>query len=180
VPPTDQTRYYQEHPPRCLEAFATQAAPPPDGTLDGHGEELNTAFSVRCSCGEAALTILGHSWREPGRHGQLILLSPLRLSCPTCERTALLFDTDLHGYDAELGVSGGTLRGEGEPSPHVCPACDGASFEVVARFEYPDDLFDEEFDESRGHEQDLFTWFSLHGRCTSCGKWSTVAEFEGA
>jgi hypothetical protein len=152
----------------------------PDGPLDGHGEELNTAFALRCSCGQADLVILGHPWREPGRHGGLVILSPLQLSCPACSRTSPLFDTDLHGYDAELGMGGGMLRGEGQPSPYVCPACEGRSFQAVARFEYPDDLFDEEFEDYRGREQDLFTWFSLHARCTSCGEWSTVAEFEGA
>lgn len=51
---------------------------------------------------------------------------------------------------------------------------------AIVRFEYPDDLLDSEGAKFVGREQDLFTWFSLVGRCPRCSQALLVADFECA
>jgi hypothetical protein len=48
------------------------------------------------------------------------------------------------------------------------------------QFEYPDDLFDGDFPEFAGREQELFTWFSLFGDCPQCAERLSIADFECA
>ncbi len=91
-----------------------------------------------------------------------------------------LLDTDIHGYDAELGHISATMRGEGERTVFECPTCGRQSLEILVRFEYPDDLFKGDFPEFVGREQELFTWFSLVGKCPKCSQTLSVAEFECA
>ena len=45
---------------------------------------------------------------------------------------------------------------------------------------YPDDLFDGDFPEFTGREQDLFTWFSLLAKCCRCSQLLAVTDFECA
>ena len=61
-----------------------------------------------------------------------------------------------------------------------CPRCDRQPLEVFARFEYSDDLFDRDLEEFRGREQDLFSWFSLVGKCPGCSRLLAVTDFECA
>jgi hypothetical protein len=65
---------------------------------------------------------------------------------------------------------------------HLCNHnnCQGGSFSVFTRFEYPGDLFCDDRDDFRGREMDLFTWFTLVGYCRACRTRSTVVEFECA
>jgi len=48
------------------------------------------------------------------------------------------------------------------------------------RFEYPDDLFDGDFPEFAGREQDPFTWSSRVGKRPLCSQVLTVAGWEPA
>ena len=73
-----------------------------------------------------------------------------------------------------------TARGRGNPVVYECPKCGRQPLDVFARFEYPDDLFDGDFTEFAGREQDLFTWFSLLGKCCRCSQLLPVTDFECA
>jgi hypothetical protein len=70
--------------------------------------------------------------------------------------------------------------GEANPSVYECPECGRQPLDVFARFEYPYELFDQDFPEFAGRKQDLFSWFSLLGKCRRCAQLLVVANFECA
>jgi hypothetical protein len=172
--------YLWTHPPRCIQGFEAQRADLPEVVFDGHGEELNTVFGLRCTCGHTTHFVLGHYWRNPDYNNRLVFLGPIALRCKACEKVTELIDTDIHGYDAELGHVYTKMREDGERAEFKCEACGVQSFEVYARFEYTEDLFGDDFEDFRGREQDLFSWFSLVGTCSSCSQMHGVADFECA
>jgi hypothetical protein len=69
------------------------------------------------------------------------------------------------------------LRGQ---ATYYCSHCGPRGMNVIVRFEYPDDHFDGDSEGFRGREQDLFTWFSLDGKCLGCNRLLDVTEFECA
>jgi hypothetical protein len=89
-----------------------------------------------------------------------------------------LLDTDAHGYDAELGNGTATVRGQGARVVFECPRCGRKPLQAFVRFEYPDDLFEGDYPGFAGREQELFTWFSLVGRCSQYSQVVPVADFE--
>jgi len=66
------------------------------------------------------------------------------------------------------------------PSVYECPECGRQPLDVFARFEYSYELFEDDFPEFAGREQDLFSWFSLLGKCRRCSQLLAVADFECA
>jgi len=107
-------------------------------------------------------------------------VGPLSLACASCAQSTIVFDPAIHGYECEIGEESSLLRGEGDPAEFHCPHCTSAAFSVITRFEYPDDLLEEENEEFRGREQDLFTWFDLIGRCTNCRAIVEITDVECA
>jgi hypothetical protein len=193
----NQLAYYRSHPPTCIAGFKAQAVNMPGVTFDGHAspsqlgknalsvriegpEHINPVFWLRCDCGCDSHFILGHQWRNPDYGNVAVFLSPLALRCNKCGKTTELFDTAIHGYDAELCAFASSHRGEGERTEFICEKCGPRETQVFVRFEYPDDLLQSEFDKYRGREQDLFSWFSLIGKCAGCGRLIEVTDFECA
>src|SRR5262249_47862620 len=113
-------------------------------------------------------------------HDALVFLSPITLRCAACGKEVELIDTDRHGYDAEIGAIVATVRGKGERGEYQCDGCGPQAFQICARFEYPDDHFDWNNKEFRGREKDLFTWFSLVGKCPGCSRLLSITDFECA
>jgi len=92
-----------------------------------------------------------------------------------------MIDTAIHGYDAELGHGSATMRGQGTRDELECGGCDlKKEFQIFVRFEYPDDLFGDDFKDMQSRQQDLFTWFSLVAKCVSCCSMLPVADYECA
>ncbi len=176
----DNLIFVHSNPPRCLASYLLAAARMPDASWDGHGEELNPVFLVQCTCGGTDHAIHGFSWQNPDYPESAVFLSPIDLACTSCTKRSLLIDTDLHGYDAELGHGSTTVRGEGDPTTFQCESCGGDSMKTLIRFEYPPDVFGPEFNEFAGSRSDLFTWVTVVGRCTGCDGLWTVADFECA
>lgn len=194
----DYAKFFQTHPPRCIAGFNAQPTELPSVELDGHAsasdvefeippgvtvdapELFNPVFSLQCTCGGLDHFVHGYVWTNPDFNNVVVFLSPIVLECSTCGKKTDLLDTDVHGYDAELGHGSATARAKGDRAVFECPECGRQPLEVFARFEYPDDLFDDDFPEAKGREQDLFTWFSLHGRCTECAQMLAVTDFECA
>jgi hypothetical protein len=143
-------------------------------------EHFNTIFRLLCTCGCDSHLILGHYWRNPDFQNVLVFVSPIALCCSVCGKVTELFDTAIHGYDAEVVGIPSSYRGEGKRTEFVCDKCGPRQVQVFARFEYPNDMVGSEFDEYRGREQDLFSWISLIGKCADCGRMIEVAEFECA
>ena len=174
----DQAEYFRTHPPRCIAGFTATPTELPDVQFDGHGEPHNPVFSLACSCGSRHLKVHGHRWSDPDS-GRVLLVSPLSAECAACGRHTDLFDAGIHGWDGELGNSL-ERRAEGEPVVDDCGRCGQQVAELFTRFEYPADLFGGNSPEFAGREQDLFTWFSLVGRCCACGQMLGFANVECA
>jgi hypothetical protein len=152
----------------------------PSGVTIEAPEHVNPVFALACTCGGRRHYVHGYRWINADFHNAVVFLSPLVLECAACGKMTDLLDSDAHGYDAELGHGSASARAEGDRVVFECPKCGRQPFEAFARFEYPDDLFDGDFPEFAGREQDLFTWFSLVGRCAQCSELLPVADFECA
>lgn len=175
---TEMAEYFRSHPPRCLAEFSVNPVEFRGATFEGLA--FRPVFQVMCACGSDTGMIKGFHWRNPDYNNVEVFLSPIEFTCSACRRTSLLIDTDQHGYDAELGHGSATCRARGTPGVFQCNRCKSASMEVFAQFEYPDDLFEDDFPQARGRERDLFSWFFLYSRCAECGSQFDVTDFECA
>ena len=193
----EQLNYLRNHPPRCIAGFKVRPVTMRGVVFDGHAspsqlnsdasgvkiegaEHTNPVFWLVCTCGHDTHFILGHYWRNPDYHNVPVFVSPLALRCSDCGKVTEIIDTDIHGYDAEIGAIPTNYRGEGERAEFACDMCGPSEFQAFARFEYSSDLFERKSDKFRGREQDLFSWFSLVGKCAGCGRLLSVADFECA
>ncbi|HZD59244.1 MAG TPA: hypothetical protein VE439_02165 [Anaerolineae bacterium] len=194
----DQASYFRNNPPRCIAGFIVRPTELPLAEFDGHvsisqiktdvpagvtihaPEHFNPIFALFCECGGSRHYVHGYRWTNPDFHNAVVFLSPLVLECAVCGKETDLLDTDVHGYDAELGNGAATVRAKGDRVAYECANCGRQPFDIFVRFEYPDDLFDSDSPEFAGREQDLFTWFSLVGKCPQCSQMLDVADFECA
>src|SRR5579883_1993364 len=163
----DQAGYFRSHPPRCIAGFTARPVELPGVEFDGHPsmsrlnfepppgvtidapEHSTPLFALSCRCGNGRHYVHGYRWTNPTCH-TVVFLSPLVLECAACGKMTDLLDTDVHGYDAELGHGTATARARGTPVVFECPTCGRLPLETVVRFEYPDDLFDGDFPEFVG------------------------------
>lgn len=175
----NQLDHHSINPPKCLAGFVVTPAARLGVWQGGHSGSLIVAFRVSCACGSPSHFVNGYRWKNPDYHNVDVFLSPIELRCASCNRTALLIDTDIHGHDGEMSCSC-TARGEGTPSDFACTQCGIQAFEVFSQFSYPDDLFEPELDKFRGRESDLFDWFDLCGVCMKCGQLREITDFECA
>ena len=150
------------------------------GVRRGATEHLNPVFALCCQCGGNRHYFHCYRWANPDSDGAVATLSPLVLECAACGKKTDLFDSDVHGYDVELGHRPCTVRAQGNPTVFECPSCGRQAFEAFVRFGYPEDLFDGDEPEFAGREQDLFDWFHLIGKCMKCAQAVEVADFECA
>ena len=194
----DPRSYIHSHPPRCIARFIARPTELPGLEFDGHAsrshldikvppgvtieaqEQVNPVFSLSCRCGSIWHYVHCYRWVNPDYMNEIVTLSPLVLECAACRMKTDLLDTDIHGYDSELGHGSATARAQGDRVAFECPSCGPQPLETFVRFEYLDDLFDGDFPEFVGREQELFTWFSLVGRCLQCSQVLAVADFECA
>lgn len=180
----DLANFFRSHPPRCLGGFVVQNTELNDVVFDGHYSgapgELNPIFALSCRCGSNQHYVHCWRWANPWFHNKVVTLSPIALECAACSLTAPLLDTDIHGYNSELNLGSSTVRAGGDQAVFECPACGKQPLQTFARFEYPDDLLEEDDPEFAGREQELFSWFTLIGQCPKCQQKMTVADFECA
>jgi hypothetical protein len=166
--------------PSCLDGFiAAQTNDLDQHRFDGHGEPLNKVYALKCTCGSERLAVIGYHTTNPDFDNAKILVSPISLRCTSCGRDEQLFDTQLHGFDAELESHPTHIRARGERGPFAC-ACGGTNFKPFARFEFSSETLEDSTGEWTGNEHNLFSWFTLVGDCASCGKRVDIAEFETA
>ncbi len=189
--------YFQVNPPRCLAGFHAQSTLLPVQECSDHRsasdtgarvrpvtgsdtDDLHPVFALSCRCGGDRHLIRGYWVNSDYASVGMVFVGPLALECAACGKRTDLLDTDLHGYDAELGSGSCTKRGEGESVVYECPDCGPEAFQAFVQFEYPDDLFEDESPEFAGREHDLFSWFYLVGRCGKCSQVLLVTDFECA
>ncbi len=171
--------YFSTHPPRCIKDFSAHPNRFREVLFDGRGQEINPVFKLQCKCGHDKHYVLGY-YMNSEHYNTQIFVSPLLLKCQKCDKQTECFDTEIHGYDAELGYGSASYHGKGEPTAFICPECGVQPFEIYTRFSYPDELFHEDFDDMRGREQDLFDWFFLLGVCSKCSQLREITDFECA
>jgi hypothetical protein len=80
-------------------------------------------------------------------------------------------------YNGELGLAAAAPENVAR-AEYRCGACGVQPFRLGARFEYPDSLFWGDYEDHRGSEQDLFSWFSLIGECQVCQRKRSVVDLE--
>ena len=83
-------------------------------------EHLDPVFALSCKCGGSTRYVHGYRWTNPDFNNAIVFLSPLVLECSACGKMTDLLDTDVHGYDGELGHGTTTVRGEGERVVFEC------------------------------------------------------------
>jgi hypothetical protein len=167
-------------PPRCLSGFKVEPAQLKGVVFDGHGSDLNKVYKLACTCGHDRFRVLGHHTKND--RGDAIFVGPLALQCARCAKVTELIDTARHGYNAELGYAGTTLRGQGARTPYACDRCGVRPMTSYARFEHSalGDVLADSFLEDHPDSQDFFSWFSFVGTCDRCGRTLNVADFECA
>ncbi len=171
-------RHVQTTPPSCLSGFQV---------FPSHADPWNdwAAWALTCSCGGNRGKLLGHSLKDcnPDDDGPPVFVSPLGFQCSTCGKTTEIIDTKHHGYDSEISKAAGTshdsnYRGTGDRQAVPCPECGGNQFSITAFFAHPHfDLIEDE-PELEPRVQEFFDSFDCHGTCASCGKESSLANFE--
>ncbi|QDT36334.1 hypothetical protein Pan189_06900 [Stratiformator vulcanicus] len=167
--------------PTCLREFRTEMV---DDRTSEYGEG-EIVYSLSCSCGADKLSLLGHDIENNfGNKTIRVFVSPLHVRCESCNQTRLLFDNDLHGYDAELGHGSTTLRGEGDSTLYRCRTCQSAQFRMILTFYLSSETFDMAFEDELGNSrlnerpQDLFHVISVQGTCCDCGQNETMCGLE--
>lgn len=153
---------HQPKPPRCLRELVARAAEDPGVELDALVEEWeNCFFALECSCGGRSFTV--RSFIEERAYG------PIHLQCAACNRETTCFDPALHGYDVEIDHFPQPAPYRGPFRAFACPECESERFALTARFQYPDNV-----------REDLFSYFTLIGRCNGCNALATIASIECA
>jgi hypothetical protein len=177
-----ELRYFWARPPRCIKGFKAELVRMPGVRIGGHaGGTFTPTVWLKCTCGCDSNYVLGHYWKNPdNRDGRFVFVSPLALKCGNCNKITELIDTDIHGYDSEVGVIPTNHRGDGKRVEFICEKCGPRPLQVFAGFEYSNDLFERDNRKHRGREFDLFSWFSLIGKCASCNRLISIVEFECA
>lgn len=154
--------------PRCLGGRTAMAPDVLRQALASQYGPNATVFSPVCSCGETGLAVAAAPQ-----------LGPVRISCPTCTSTRVIFDPRVHGYEGELGLDK-ELSVEPE-HPFACPSCGAATFDVAACFQYSgEDEVLEGDDAPDIAPRDLFGWAAFGVRCKNCGVMAQVADVECA
>lgn len=135
-------------PPDLLRPYVVKRFPMENQPLFwGRTEKTASCYEISCPCGETAFWVSHHSKRleEPE--------SPFFTTCSKCGRKALLFDSDIHGYNAQ-NHDAFTTRGQEEERIWSCPSCQAAgsvvlcvdycipSDDEIFTYENPEDWFD--------------------------------------
>ena len=171
-------KYFLDTTPRCFRAFEVTKGDESDNE-NLSPDALYSSFDLSCACGNSILHVLGFNWTNPDS-GDTFYIGPVSAQCVKCSSTHVIFDIKHHGYDAELGNGCWCARGEGDPEKYSCSECSSEDFNVNVFFAFTDDLFDDDFEEARGRECDLFHWVNIIGTCEKCHAQQVACDFECA
>ncbi len=177
---SEMRAYLDSHPPRCLNGLSAVPVDMIGAVFDGHGEDLNPVFHISCKCGNETGKVRGYFWTNPDYNDMTVFISPLEFICPECEAESVFFDSAEHGYDAEFTDFRYSTRALGNAGVFACPECKNEIFKLFVRFEYFEDLFNDDSPEIKNRYQDAFTWFTLLGQCSKCSSQLTITELECA
>lgn len=152
----EQISWFSRRAPSHLDGIVHAGCPELGLGDGGHGEQIAVGYRLRCTCGNQLFAVTAYLWNSESS------ISPVRATCSKCAKKIVIFDSDLHGYDPVACESSSNAHGEREDNTikkNVFSLSDPKTVDIVAY--YPDDLFDQEFDEFADRRNDLFTWFRI-------------------
>lgn len=176
VPPEEQVAHYLAHPPSGFSCMRLTPTSLPDYPFDGHGEPVETVFSMQCNCGGKRFTLLTYVEVDEGEAWEM---DPFSAICGDCRESRIIFDFRSHGYDGALGHNSWKGEPTGDPVELKSAALGPGPWEIIVRFEYGSDVLgSKDFPDWVGKEQDLFTWMTIVGKLGD--QVATVLEWECA
>ncbi len=205
--PKDQIEYLRKNSPTCLTDFDTQPISLDGFQLDGHGssgsypdglvQNANIGFKIFCKCGGSTFVIIASSEKDTVQYslyGNFVIAEQYFLKCTACGRKSLLFNPSIHGYNAEIYriedemyVDDEKANGDSPCLPQdqkvdtvecKCSKCEHINFELIARFEFSSDLFQDA--DYKGREQEFYSWFTGMSKCAKCSTTNLFIDFECA
>jgi hypothetical protein len=161
-------------PPTCVSGFKLTPAELPEPWDDNP----RSVWQLACPCGSEHARLLGYAISDytdwPG--GENIFISPIGFECAACGEVTEILDTDIHGYNAEVGklepdgVGSVKYRGEGPRLAYPCPGCGGKLFAVTVGFVFWPGAIEVFLDEPGWRWEDFFSAFVCYCRCVGCGQ----------
>ncbi|MEP3845481.1 MAG: hypothetical protein ABJM43_09085 [Paracoccaceae bacterium] len=151
----EQIGYFSRRTPGHLKGIVHADCPELGLGNGGHGEQIAIGYRLRCTCGNEFFKVSAYSWNE-------VHISPVSAECSQCGSKCTIFDSELHGYDPVACGTSSSAHGEREEAAYkscLSSLSDPRTVEIVTY--YPDDLFDEDFDEFAERRADLFTWIRI-------------------
>ncbi len=127
----------------------------------GHGELIAIGYRLRCKCDCQTFMVTAFRWQRDPNTPE-VLLSPVRATCSDCGCQILVFDSDQHGYGPVACNVTSLAHGERQESAveeFIASKANPATIDIVVY--YPDDLFDDDFEQFAGRRHDLFTWLKI-------------------
>ena len=152
----DQIDYFARRAPSHIAGFVTADVGDLGLGFGGHGEEIAIAYRLRCSCGHDQFAVSACLWNA----NQLI--APVTAACAMCAKGLVVFDSEQHGYNPVACEMPAGLHGQKEEGTALVPisTSDDAKPVFVVAY-YPDDLFEDGFEEFADRRSDLFTWLRI-------------------
>ena len=154
--------------PVSLTDVRVESAAPDDAAI---------CYRISCPCG-SALGSFTSEYDEP----ESFWCEPIVFTCADCDRSATIFDSRKHGYDAVLNsCSAYDPRTKDEQVD--CRGCGGERFRLVGYYRY--DFEDEDVEQWWSAEDcarmaDLFSGVAFRLTCGGCGEEQWLGGFECA
>jgi len=152
----DQVNYFSRTVPGHLKDIVFSGCPELGLGAGGHGEQIAIGYRLHCKCKNELFEVTAYAWKEAS------LIGPVNAKCSSCGRSYTVFDGDIHGYDPVACDTPSNAHGEREESAYkmnLSSLSDPKSLDIVTY--YPEDLFDNDFDEFADRRADLFTWIRI-------------------
>lgn len=152
----EQTSWFSHRTPSHLVGFVYAGCPELGLGDGGHGEQIAVGYRLRCTCGNQLFAVTAYLWNS------ISSISPIRATCSACHQEITIFDANQHGYNPIACEISADLHGERDDKTannSIATSPNPQTVDIVAY--YPDDLFNEEFDEFADKRNDLFTWLRI-------------------
>ena len=157
----EQVAWYCKGGPNILDGFSARGAPELGLGDGGHGEIISIGYRLVCKCGCETFAVQAYSWTNPDFDIKTTI-SPVKVTCSACGFSKVIFDSAIHGYDPITSGYETTVNGLKDKTAvpfDVAAPDDPKCVDVLVYF--PDDLFDEDFDDLAERRRDLFTWLRI-------------------
>ena len=162
-----------QNPPSCIQAFSKINDKKLVETILTEYGNYTTAFSLKHKCDGPLFQIYGKS----NNNEMPLLIGKIQIQCNKCKQNDVIFNSAIHGYDGILGQ--GEDYSNEEDILYKCSYCTNQLFHLAVGFQYSGDEEEMIIEENLIMKpQDLFGWFIIHGRCTTCKKINKIASIE--